>query len=160
MFQFTSFPSLQLCIYCRIHGHCSMWVPPFGYLRVTGYVLLTAAYHVLHRLPVPRHPPDALLYLTSSSAALADYSLLFSLSVNSGFLNKLLLEIVTLLDLLPQTRLISIRCQFVFLFLLVCYSIFKVLHVLCGQAPDSSGMVENKGLEPLTPCVQGRCSPS
>ena len=25
---------------------------------------------------------------------------------------------------------------------------------------SASLMVENKGLEPLTPCVQGRCSPS
>ena len=36
---------------------------------------------------------------------------------------------------------------------LILYSVFKVHATL-------SGMVENKGLEPLTPCVQGRCSPS
>ena len=36
---------------------------------------------------------------------------------------------------------------------LILYSVFKVHTTL-------SGMVENKGLEPLTPCVQGRCSPS
>ena len=38
---------------------------------------LFAAYHVLHRLPVPRHPPDALLNLTKclliSSHALSDF---------------------------------------------------------------------------------------
>ena len=161
-----SSPRSLLCSYVFTAGYMDITPCGFPHSEICGSQdmcsspQLIAAYHVLRRLPVPRHPPDALLYLTSSSAALADYSLLFSLSVNSGFLNKLLLEIVTLLDPLSQIRLISIRCQFVFLFLLVCYSIFKVLHVLCGQAPDSSGMVENKGLEPLTPCVQGRCSPS
>ena len=37
-------------------------VAPFGNLRVTGYLLLAAAYHVLLRLREPRHPPYALLY--------------------------------------------------------------------------------------------------
>ena len=41
-------------------------VSPFRNLRVKGHVLLTAAYHVFHRLLVPRHPPCALLRLTRS----------------------------------------------------------------------------------------------
>ena len=52
---------------------------------------------------------------------------------------------------------------------LILYSVFKVhsiLHFsqknrLLGRLPCVFMLVvENKGLEPLTPCVQGRCSPS
>ena len=49
-------PFLQLCIGCRIHTHCRMWVPPFGDLRVYGYVLLTAAFRSLSR---PSSAPSA-----------------------------------------------------------------------------------------------------
>ena len=40
-------------------------VVPFGNLRINGYCTypkLIAAYHVLHRLCEPRHPPYALSY--------------------------------------------------------------------------------------------------
>ena len=40
-------------------------VSPFRNLRIKGYLLLPAAYHVLHRLLVPRHPPCTLNNLTS-----------------------------------------------------------------------------------------------
>ena len=49
-------PFAQLCIGCTIHTHCRMWVPPFGYLRVYGYVLLTAAFRSLSR---PSSAPSA-----------------------------------------------------------------------------------------------------
>ena len=49
-------PFLSLCIGLRIHTHCGMWVPPFGHLRVTGYVLLTAAFRSLSR---PSSAPGA-----------------------------------------------------------------------------------------------------
>ena len=39
-------------------------VSPFRNLRVIGYLLLAAAYHVFLRLLVPRHPPCALCILT------------------------------------------------------------------------------------------------
>ena len=51
-----SVPFLKLCIYPRIHTHCRMWVPPFGHLRVNGYVLLTAAFRSLSR---PSSAPSA-----------------------------------------------------------------------------------------------------
>ena len=44
-------------------------VSPFRYLRILGYLLLPelfAAYHVFHRLLVPRHPPYALSSITNS----------------------------------------------------------------------------------------------
>ena len=49
-------PFLELCIGSRIHTHCGMWVPPFGHLRVNGYVLLTAAFRSLSR---PSSAPSA-----------------------------------------------------------------------------------------------------
>ena len=37
-----------------------------GLMDICSYPQLIAACHVLHRLPVPRHPPYALIHLTSS----------------------------------------------------------------------------------------------
>ena len=45
-----------MCIHIRI--------APFGNLRINSYLLIPAAYHVLHRLLMPRHSPYALLSLT------------------------------------------------------------------------------------------------
>ena len=46
------------------------WVSPFGYLRLITAALalpqLIAECHVLHRLSMPRHPPNALLRLIQS----------------------------------------------------------------------------------------------
>ena len=56
MFQFTPFPLPALCIHAGVHTYCSMWVPPFGNLRVIGYLLLTAAYRSLSR---PSSAPSA-----------------------------------------------------------------------------------------------------
>ena len=56
MFQFTPFPSHVLCIHTWIHTNYRMWVPPFGNLRVIGYLLLTAAYRSLSR---PSSAPSA-----------------------------------------------------------------------------------------------------
>ena len=47
MFHFPEFAPCNLCIQ----------------LQVTGRLI--AAYHVFHRLPTPRHPPDALVNLSS-----------------------------------------------------------------------------------------------
>ena len=63
MFQFPRLPLSCLYIQQEVPRNDSWWVYPFGNPRVTGYVLLTVAYrayHVLHRLLVPRHPPFAL----------------------------------------------------------------------------------------------------
>ena len=53
-------------IQAEIHAHCRMWVPPFGNLRITGYVLLTAAYRSLSR---PSSAPSA------KASALCSFSL-------------------------------------------------------------------------------------
>ena len=71
MFQFRRFPSCTYLIQCRI---------PFGgfpHSEISGSQLicsspkLIAAYHVLHRLLMPRHSPCALFSLTSSESASA-----------------------------------------------------------------------------------------
>ena len=66
MFQFTGLPSHELWIHSWIHTHYHMWVPPFGNLRVKGYVRLTAAYRSLSR---PSSAPIA------KASALCSYSL-------------------------------------------------------------------------------------
>ena len=56
MFQFPTFAFLyrnDIASLCR--------VSPFGNPRIKGYLHLPAAYHVLLRLPEPRHPPFALI---------------------------------------------------------------------------------------------------
>ena len=62
--------SLHMAMYlpCSDTGYCLTGFPPFGYLRVYGYLLLTAAFaacHVLLRLLMPSHSPYALYSLTN-----------------------------------------------------------------------------------------------
>ena len=57
-------PFLQLCIGCRIHEVCSCGFPHSdisGSRDICSSPKLFAAYHVFHRLLVPRHPPCALI---------------------------------------------------------------------------------------------------
>ena len=106
MFQFTPFPSLILCVHMRIHTYYSMWVPPFGDLRVIGYLLLTAAYRSLSR---PSSAPSAkasalcsfLLDQVSAwhSVARSLFTLLKNFSEISGFLGEIAYY--------PRLRLVS-----------------------------------------------------
>ena len=66
MFQFPSFPSLNLCVQFRMSDRYFRRVSPFGYLRVDGYVLLTAAFRSLSR------PSSA---SSAKASALCSYSL-------------------------------------------------------------------------------------
>ena len=49
MFQFPGFPSYTLCVQVWIIRHYPYWVPSFGYLRITRYLLLPAAFRSLSR---------------------------------------------------------------------------------------------------------------
>ena len=49
MFQFPGFPSHTLCVQVWIIQYYLYWVPSFGNLRITGYLLLPAAYRSLSR---------------------------------------------------------------------------------------------------------------
>ena len=65
-------PFLQLCIGCRIHEVCSCGFPHSeisGSKDICSSPKLFAAYHVFHRLLVPRHPPYALISITNSTSS-------------------------------------------------------------------------------------------
>ena len=49
-------PSYNLCIQLQVHGNDSMWVSPFGSLRIEGYLHLPEAYRSLSR---PSSAPSA-----------------------------------------------------------------------------------------------------
>jgi hypothetical protein len=89
-----------------------------GLASVCDYPRLIAAYHALHRLLVPRHPPYTLSSLTP---------LCFG-----------------------ETEWIPDR-----------YSVVKerIPPMAEHRVRDIQLMVEMSGIEPLTPCLQSRCSP-
>jgi hypothetical protein len=111
-----------------------------GSQPVCGYPRLIAAYHVLLRLPSPRHPPYALSSLTIKFAPL---------------------EISSKCSLLWPTCL--------------CFYFYPSLSDCQRSCPDIRevknsfkfltsytfwDLVEVSGIEPLTPCLQSRCSSS
>ena len=126
MFQFPAL-ALQLG---KITVSSDGWVVPFGNLRIKVICTspkLIAAYHVLHRLREPRHPPCALSYF------LYDCILRYSFP-NNGIIytfSCFLLKLSHLrFDLCSRSNLRFLRFD----------------------------GVENNGFEPLTLCVQSRCS--
>ena len=69
MFQFRRFPSYTYLIQCTILEYCSSGFPHSdisGSSDICSSPKLFAAYHVFHRLLVPRHPPCALSSITNS----------------------------------------------------------------------------------------------
>ena len=138
MFQFPALPSLWLCVHHRIPAHYHRGVPAFGYPWFVGCLHLPTAFR---SLPRPSSAPSAkasslcsfLLNLFSRLQLKLQYILPFS-----GFYIPLDISL-----------LLSRNCvlDFIILFSFQGTSLFQ-------------GMVENKRIELLTPCVQGRCSPS
>ena len=172
MFQFTPFPSLILYIHMRILVHYYKWVPPFGNLRISGYLLLPAAYRSLSR---PSSAPSAKASaLCSSSLDLqvawcaiirSSLSTIVNLTLSENFLVSRwilyyypLQVFKTYLVLVNSTFVwLTSNTRFVFDFV---FALHKILFSFQCPLSPFQVMVENKGLEPLTPCVQGRCSPS
>ena len=65
-------PFLKLCIGLRILEVCSSGFPHSeisGSMDICSSPKLFAAYHVFHRLLVPRHPPYALISITNSTSS-------------------------------------------------------------------------------------------
>ena len=65
-------PDMTLCIYVMTTEVCSARFPHSdisGSMDICSSPKLFAAYHVFHRLLVPRHPPCALISLTSLTSA-------------------------------------------------------------------------------------------
>ena len=68
MFQFRRFPAYTYLIQYTLTEYCSAGFPHSeipGSKLICSSPRLIAAYHVLHRLLMPRHSPCALLHLTS-----------------------------------------------------------------------------------------------
>ena len=107
-----------------------------GSRDICSFPRLIAAYHVLHRLREPRHPPCALSYL---SYRLRRYvaRTVYTFSLYFGFklcFCHIMSKIVSVVLMIDYVRLRSLRLS-------------SNLHA-----------VENNGFEPLTPCLQSRCS--
>ena len=70
-------PSVQLWIGCTVTEVCSVRFPHSeidGSMDICSSPSLIAAYHVFHRLLVPRHPPYALIILTIFFRVASPYS--------------------------------------------------------------------------------------
>ena len=152
MFQFPAFASnISWITDLQSVGLSHSEIP--GLKVICTYPRLIAAYHVLHRLREPRHPPCALIYFLSNWTL---YIWLFSellslLRVQSSLLKKVAIQrtygsIYTFSSLLKFTFFVIIMSKIVSFFVSGSY------------VSVSSKRVENNGFEPLTLCVQGRCS--
>ena len=107
-----------------------------GSRDICSFPRLIAAYHVLHRLREPRHPPCALSYLSYRlrhyvARTVYTFSLYFGFKLCFCHIMSKIVRVVLMID---YVRLRSLRLS-------------SNLHA-----------VENNGFEPLTPCLQSRCS--
>ena len=152
MFQFRRFPSYtylfsvwytDVTLYGLLHSDI------FGSKRACHSPKLFAAYRVLHRLLMPRHPPCALISLNSLRRIMS-----CSLHFKNFFLGE-----------------VSWNCNIPIFYLkhwisLISSLLFVIQFSKISLSPSrhlkSFGryLVEIKGIEPLTPCLQSRCSPS
>ena len=131
---------------------------------------LFAAYRVLLRLPVPRHPPCAFLHLTFSLHVLAYTCSSFTSrcalqqeAVLPFFFRPLKHSYVTLRFCLRISCVPSAAVPCSFLEHVHCVSRICGFQGAYRSHFGSSPLlrlVEMKGFEPLTPCLQGRCSPN
>ena len=103
---------------------------------ICTYPELIAAYHVLHRLREPRHPPCALAYFLSNLPLSIRYQV-------SG--------------ITPEYSISRYLKRTVRYILLALTKILLFVHHVKDRFSFSE-IVENNGFEPLTLCVQGRCS--
>ena len=167
MFQF---PGLASCL-ARCRGRPRR-VAPFGYPRLIGYLPLTAAFRSLSR---PSSPPRAKASFMCPS--LLSFFLYLEKSpfsrVGPFLLGSLLRRSTSPRPCSGESLFSSVFCCFV---LLVIYSSLLTLASLglSGRSfrllsPETLALllpscqcplfrVENNGFEPLTPCLQSRCS--
>ena len=149
---------------------------------------LFAAYHVLHRLLVPRHPPYALLRLIivicSRIFRFLKWSLLSVEAPRShrspdSFAAPFEIDLFSRTEIFISLMSLSVRSGFPDLFLefsrlsvsfstdffFVRYAIFKVPSVQrvaegLGKSSFETCLMEIMRFELMTPCLQGRCSPN
>ena len=122
-----------------------------GSFRICRSPRLFAAYHALLRLREPRHPPCALRYFLLPRRIATDWDFaLCSLQFTRFFHFTLPASRPART---PEGEGGQRRQRFV-------HYVNDLLFRLPGVLTDTRGtsFVENEGLEPSTPCVQGRCS--
>ena len=159
MFQFRAFPSYDYFIHRTILRYC---LSGFPHSEISGSMLicsspkLIAACRVLHRLLMPRHSPCALFSLTYGLLVLLAF-----LQNYAGNSSEEYFEIVSTLNYLKFHNIFAFCSQRFravpsVALLLSSSSLFSFQGAVSGVAP----VVEISGFEPLTPCLQSRCSPS
>ena len=166
MFQFRRFPSYTYFIQCRIP--CG----GFPHSEISGSQLicnspkLIAAYHVLHRLLMPRHSPCALISLTYSLGQLKEKSIWFSYSWILQAHRRNFFRLAKIV-FYPK-KIILYCCLLIIASIITMFSFQGALesqrnsmkYLLPGTSVNSLKVVEISGIEPLTSCLQGRRSPS
>ena len=124
---------------------------------ICTYPKLIAAYHVLHRLREPRHPPCALSYfrqcdshhtLRQNRKEQHKPSSYYQLLIHKSNLQSCLCQYVK--DRFRRNR----HAKFIFISQSCRFRIDRRLRF----GHPIHRMVENNGFEPLTPCLQSRCS--
>ena len=145
-----------------------------------GSPTLIAACHVLHRLYMPRHPPNALtsrlrVHTTNDNAGSAKRQT----RTTAGLVDELSQPDNHLIDLVMH-RSITVGHKPSTLNPCATASIKKPIHnvkvrrsnlrlprpgsnpggIRCLHLWSNRNLVEPIGIEPMTPCLQSRCSPS
>ena len=134
MFQFRRFPSLTYLIQLRIHG---LFPCEFPHSEICGSKVictspqLIAAYRVLHRLLMPRHPSCALSSLTyflTITSSLSNVQIIVATSY--GFA-KLFSSISTLPFAFRKNLLISLFKKFSYLLLSFFECLLSIQFSMC-----------------------------
>ena len=149
MFQFRRFPTYAYFVQRTLTEYCSAGFPHSeipGSVPMCGSPRLIAACHVLLRLSMPRHSPCALISLTSSkqSPFRSEHPLGHS-------------SLHSLASPLPrEPACAGLRSELDDVFL-----VQDQIEML-GRLPKHFNLflVEVTGLEPVTPCLQSKCSTS
>jgi hypothetical protein len=128
-----------------------------GQSLFSGLPKLIAAYHVLHRLPMPRHPPYALNSLTiKKSSTLCDRFFYLMLVVTCRLKASNCSCIVS--SLMQLSKIKKTGSEFY-----VPRSKLKTSSLqprTLSIERRTECLVEVNGIEPMTSCVQGRRSPN
>ena len=145
-------PLIHLWIQCmmyELHSYGLLHSDIFGSMCACHSPKLFAAYRVLHRLLMPRHPPCALISLNSLRRIMS-----CSHSFKNLFLLGEVIEIVNFPYFLKHWIFLN------FLFVVSLFNFQRSLSIRRHLKSLDDILVEIKGIEPLTPCLQSRCSPS
>ena len=189
MFQFRRFPAYTYFIQCTLTEYCSAGFPHSdisGSLRMCRSPKLFAACRVLHRLLVPRHSPYALYslihlwsfkwfspWLRASSRTCHSFFKMLHLFAHLLMLSHLkshpkIIGLFSKIVCLPNFSfypnilfsfslhymVFKVQCRLAFAFA------WKLFAFFFRVSPKRVLLVEIMRFELMTPCLQGRCSPS